>query len=136
MEAKYSVVTDVFLMVAVRIDSAEVAAASLHRRLPLWTHIYTVPFALLYPLLAYAYFVRYDDWLRSEEWTFLACVSVGAGHALSFLATRWSTAARAAITCRPASRLRDADCIRVVPVQFRGRGEIVSLRKKDVSNFS
>lgn len=120
-------------MVAVHIDSAEIAAASLHKRLPLWAHIYAVPFALLYPLLAYAYFVRYDDWLCSEEWTFLACVSLGAGHALSFLATRWSTAVRAVITCRPVAHLRDADCIRVVPVQFRGKGEIVGLKKKKVS---
>ncbi|KAI5116478.1 hypothetical protein M0805_003507 [Coniferiporia weirii] len=118
-------------MSSVRIDSPEVAAASLHARVPLWRHIYCVPFAALYPLLAYAYFVRYDDWLRSEEWTFLACVSLGAGHALSFLVTRWSTAARAAITCRSSNSIRTADCVRVVPVQYRGKDEIVSLRRKD-----
>ncbi|THG99504.1 hypothetical protein EW145_g7255 [Phellinidium pouzarii] len=118
-------------MGSVRIDSGEVKAASLHARLPLWAHIYCVPFATLYPLFAYAYFVRYDDWLRSEEWTFLACVTLGAGHALSFLVTRWSTTARATITCRPANDVRKADCIRLVPEQFRGKGDIVSLRKKD-----
>ena len=32
---------------------------------------------LLYPLLAYAYFVKYVNCLKSEEWTFLACVSLG-----------------------------------------------------------
>ena len=36
---------------------------------------------------------KYVNRLKSEEWTFLACAP--SGHALSFLATRWNTAARA-----------------------------------------
>ena len=121
--------------VSVAVTSPEVASASLHTRLPWYTHIYTLPFLALYPLLAYAYFIRYDDWLRSAEWTFLACVSLGAGHALSFLATRWSTTARALITCRSASSVRNADAIRIVPAEHRGKGEIVSINKKDVSIY-
>lgn len=124
------------LRVSVTIDSPEISRASLHAKLPWWMHIYTLPFLSLYPLLAYAYFIRYDDWIKSEEWTFLACVSLGAGHALSFLATRWSTGALAFITCRGAGSIQDADCIRIVPVEHRGKGEIVPLRKKDVSDVS
>ena len=41
----------------------------------------------LYPLLAYAYINSLVDRLKSEEWTFLACGSLGADHALGFLAT-------------------------------------------------
>ena len=121
---------------SVTIESPEIARASLHARLPWWSHIYTVPFLSLYPVLAYAYFIKYDDWLKSEEWTFLACVSLGAGHALSFLTTRWSTAVRAFITCRSVGSIQDADCIRIAPVEHRGKGEIVSLRKKDVGDAS
>ncbi|PCH41918.1 endoplasmic reticulum Ca-transporting P-type ATPase [Wolfiporia cocos MD-104 SS10] len=84
----------------------------------------------MYPLLAYAYYVKYDDWLKSEEWTFLACVTVGVTHALSFLFTRWSTGAKAAITTRKASSIKDADCIRLIPAPHRGHGEIVPLVKK------
>ncbi|EJD08490.1 endoplasmic reticulum Ca-transporting P-type ATPase [Fomitiporia mediterranea MF3/22] len=123
-------------MVSVTVDSPEISRASLHASLPWWTHVYTFPFLALYPLLAYAYFVRYDDWLKSEEWTFLACVSLGAGHALSFLATRWSTAARAFITCRSVNDIRSADSIRIVPAEHRGKGGIVKLRKKDSSDPS
>lgn len=83
---------------SVLVDSPEIARASLHVSLPWWTHLYTIPFLSLYPLLAYAYYVKYDEWLVSEEWTFLACVTLGAGHALSFLVTKWSDAARAWIT--------------------------------------
>ena len=93
-------------------------------------------FLALSPLLAYAYFIKYDDWLKSEEWTFLACVSLGAGHALSFLTTRWSTAVRAFITCRSVGSIQDADCICISPVEHRGKGEIVSLHKKDVGDAS
>ncbi len=88
----------VFVRVSVAVDSLEIAGASLHTTIPAWRHLYAVPFVSLYPLLAYAYYVKYDEWLVSEEWTFLACVSLGAGHALSFLVTKWSAGARAWVT--------------------------------------
>ena len=75
-------------------------------------------FLSLYPLLA----------------IFLACVSLGTGHTLNFLATRWSTAACAFIICGSMGLVRDADCIRIVIVEHRGKDEIVSLHKKDVGD--
>jgi cation-transporting ATPase 13A1 len=72
----------------------------LHVAIPWYIHLYTLPFLSLYPLLAYAYYVKYDEWLVSEEWTFLACVVLGAGHALSFLVTKWNAGARAWITTK------------------------------------
>ncbi|KAH0579125.1 hypothetical protein H2248_003278 [Termitomyces sp. 'cryptogamus'] len=123
------------IMVSVSVVSNEIASAGLHVSVPWYYHIYTVPFLLLYPLLAYAYFVKYDQWLVSEEWTFLACVSLGAGHALSFLVTRWSAGARAWITTRNAHSAQEADCIRIVPHVHRGQGEIVPLQKRDVSDI-
>lgn len=80
------------------VKSSEIAWASLHISRPLWTHIYAVPFLCLYPLWAYAYYFKYEDWIKSEEWTFLGSVVLGAGHALSFLATRWNAGAKALIT--------------------------------------
>ncbi|TFY57413.1 hypothetical protein EVJ58_g7033 [Rhodofomes roseus] len=104
--------------------------------LPWYLHLYTVPSLCLYPLLAYAYYVKYDDWLQSEEWTFLACVTVGVTHALSFLSTKWSSAAKALITTRSASSLDSADCIRLIPSAHRGHGEIVPLVGKTPSDPS
>lgn len=117
-------------MVPVEVESQEIARATLHVALPWYTHVYTLPFLSLYPLLAYAYYVRYDDWIKSEEWTFLFCVLLGAGHALSFLVTRWSAAAKTWITTRPASSVEEADCIRLIPLPHRGQGEIVPLVKR------
>lgn len=88
---------------SVKVESSEIVGATLHISLPRKYHLYTTPFLCLYPVLAYAYYVRYDDWIKSEEWTFLACVSLGLGHALSFLVTRWNTGARAFITTRKVS---------------------------------
>ena len=87
-------------------DSADILSASLHVALPWYEHVYTVPFLALYPLLAYSYYIKYDEWLQSEEWTFLACVLLGATHALSFLVTKWSTRANAWITTRKVCHLR------------------------------
>ncbi|KAK7062599.1 putative cation-transporting ATPase 1 [Paramarasmius palmivorus] len=122
--------------ISVVVDSPEISRASLHVRLPWYTYLYTLPFLSLYPLLAYAYYVKYDQWLVSEEWTFLACVSLGAGHALSFLVTRWSTGAKAWIETRKARTVQEADCIRIVPDVHRGTGEIVPLIKKEPLNPS
>ncbi|RDX42013.1 endoplasmic reticulum Ca-transporting P-type ATPase [Lentinus brumalis] len=121
-------------MSSVKVVSSEITGVSLHVRLPWYTHLYTIPFLCFYPLLAYAYYVKYDDWLQSEEWTFLACVSLGLGHALSFLFTKWNTGAKAWITTRKASSLEDADCLRIIPALHRGEGEIVPLQKKEPGN--
>ncbi|KAI0794848.1 endoplasmic reticulum Ca-transporting P-type ATPase [Abortiporus biennis] len=121
-------------MVSVNIESTEIVAATLHKALPWYLHLYTVPFLSLYPLLAYTYYIKYDDWLQSEEWTFLACVSLGVSHALSFLVTRWSTGAKAWVTTSSARSLQDADCVRLVPAAHRGSGEIVPLNKRDPSD--
>jgi cation-transporting ATPase 13A1 len=102
----------------VSIQSGEIARAELRVSRPLWTHLYAAPFVPFYPLLAYAYYVKYDDWLRSEEWTFLSCVLLGASHALAFLSTRWSAAARARITT---SKVRTLVGARVYVVDVKSR---------------
>ncbi|KAI0056131.1 endoplasmic reticulum Ca-transporting P-type ATPase [Artomyces pyxidatus] len=117
------------LTVSVKVVSSEIASTDLRVTIPTWAHIYAFPFLPFYPLLAYAYYVRYDDWLKSEEWTFLACVLLGAGHSLSFLVTRWNAGAKAWVTTRRARSLEDANCIRIVPHAHRGSGEIVPLEK-------
>ncbi|CAL1710696.1 unnamed protein product [Somion occarium] len=123
-------------MVSVNVESSEIVGATLHRSLPWYLHIYTIPFLALYPVLAYAFYVKYDEWIQSEEWTFLACVSLGVGHALSFLITKWNTGALARITTISANSLEQADCIRLMPAPHRGSGEIVPLVKKTPSDPS
>ena len=76
-------------------------------------------FLSIYPLLDYAYLIKHIDRLKGEEWTLLACVSLGAGRALSFLVTRWNTTARAFRTRRSVGWMRRPrlyDCARKMSV--------------------
>ncbi|KAF5366234.1 hypothetical protein D9758_005764 [Tetrapyrgos nigripes] len=125
--------------VTVNVDSPEITRASLHISIPWYHYVYTLPFLSLYPVLAFAYFVKYDQWLVSEEWTFLACTSLLMCHALSFLSTRWNTGIRTWVETRKAWSPQEADCIRIVPDVHKGKGEIVPLIKKvpsDVSTYT
>ena len=85
----------------VAVQSDEIASVTLYRRRPLAVHVYALPLLSLYPLLAFAYFVKYDEWIKSEEWTFVYTAALGVVHALSFLVTRWSVRMRALITAAP-----------------------------------
>ena len=89
-----------------------------------------------YPLLTYAYSVKYDDWLKIEE-PDLSCLCVTRHRPCSQLSCNsMGTAARAFRTSRSVGSIQDADYIRMALVEHRGKGEIVSLRKKDVGNAS
>ncbi|EPQ28853.1 uncharacterized protein PFL1_03656 [Pseudozyma flocculosa PF-1] len=112
---------------AIAVQSPEIASVTLHRAIPFHLHLYVLPFLSLYPIAAYAYLVRYDDWIRSEEWTFVYTVGLVTLHALSFLVTKWSIAAKAIITCTSARSLDDAQLVRIFPHPHKGEGEIVPL---------
>ncbi|KAL7421973.1 putative cation-transporting ATPase 1 [Cryptotrichosporon argae] len=112
------------------IVSPEIDWLSLHNPIPLHLRLYGLPFLSLYPLLYYSYYHRYDDFIVSEEWTFIYCVLLFGGHALSFLVTRWSNAVRAKICYTTATSLASASRVRVVPKKGRGTGEMVPLESK------
>lgn len=61
--------------------------------------------------------------VRCRSCSQLSCYSLG-------------TAARAFITCRSVGSIQDVDCPRFAPVELRGKGEFVLLRKKDVGEVS
>ncbi len=86
-------------MVAVAVSSSEIRAATVHRRIPLYLHLYASPFVVVWSIFVYAYLVKYEEWFGAEEWAFLAGAIITACHALSFLTTQWSTGVKAAITC-------------------------------------
>ncbi|WFD45088.1 putative cation-transporting ATPase 1 [Malassezia psittaci] len=96
---------------------------------PLLFHLYIFPYLFLYPLLAYAYYVEYDRYIRSEEWTFVYTVLLTSSHALSFLVTRWNVRARALITSTIAHSLSTADRVQIVPHAHKGEGTMVPLNR-------
>ncbi|WVQ79930.1 hypothetical protein IAT38_002031 [Cryptococcus sp. DSM 104549] len=115
-----------------KIVSPEIDHISLHNPIPLHLRLYGLPFLSLYPLLYYAYYHRYEDFVVSEEWTFIYCVLLGAGHALSFLTTAWSSSVNAKISYTTAESLQQATMVRVIPANGKGKGEIVPLDVKEI----
>ncbi|PKI82733.1 putative cation-transporting ATPase 1 [Malassezia vespertilionis] len=111
----------------VAVQSDEVVSVTLHKRVPHILHLYVLPFLFLYPLLAYAYYFKYDEWIRSEEWSFVFSVALVSINALTFLVTRWSIHARTRITASNVQSIELADIVRVLPHPHKGDGEIVAL---------
>ena len=119
----------------VAIQSPEIASISLHKSIPTHLHLYVIPFLSFYPVWAYAYYIKYDEWVKSEEWTFVFTVLLVSGHALSFLVTKWSIAAKVLTTCVNAKSLEDAELVRVHPLAHKGEGAIVSLDRVERPNL-
>lgn len=114
------------------ITSPEIERITLHNPIDIPFRLYVSPFLSLYPLLYYAYYYKYDEWIKSEEWTFVYCVLLGAGHALSFLGTRWNMSFRMIVECTTAESLEQATLVRVVPKKDKGNGEVVPLDRKTI----
>lgn len=111
----------------VAVQSPDVARITLHVPVPLWTHLYVLPFLFLYPLYLYAYYVAYDSWIKSEEWTFVYTVTLVVSHALAFLGTKWSIGFKAWVTTKQVKDLPSAKLVRVFPQAHKGEGMIVPL---------
>lgn len=77
------------------VDSDLVVNASLHRHLERRFHPYVSPFVLLYSLWYYVYLYRYDQYLGSEEWTFLTLITLISAQSLLWLSGHWSIEAKA-----------------------------------------
>ncbi|KAJ7853494.1 hypothetical protein B0H14DRAFT_2758132 [Mycena olivaceomarginata] len=95
-------------------------------------HLYAAPFLSLYPLLAYAYYVKYDEWIVSEG-VDLSGLRRSGCKPCSVSSSQNGTAAHAPwITTNFAKSIQEADCIRIVPHLHRGgpQGDIVSIDKK------
>lgn len=132
------------------VDSPDIAAVSLHAPVSGWLRPYVLPYLVAYPAAAYAYTVRYDDWIADQANTFILCVLLIGTHALSWLTTQWSTEWRAMVTAvrvssshpRRHARIvlivftycsvqRDtpatASLVKITPVAHRGQPEITKL---------
>ena len=86
-----------------------------------------------YPLLTYAYSVKYNVWLKSKE-PDLSCLCVARHRPCSQLSCNsMGTATRAFRASRSVGSIHDAGYIRIAPVEHRGKGMVVLLCKKGVN---
>ena len=89
-------------------ESSLVTRISLHNPLPRWAHAYILPFIPLYPILSAIYFFKYDEYIGSEEWTFVYFGSLLTINALTWLCVHWSVTLEALFTATKVSLERDS----------------------------
>ncbi|KAI9334056.1 hypothetical protein BD770DRAFT_477535 [Pilaira anomala] len=110
------------------VQSERVASAALLRPLPRRWHVYIWPFvSVLYPVFLYVYKYHYNDYLGSEEWTFVTLGSIITLHAMSFLVCQWSVDMKALFTCVKENDIHKANIIKIVPFRYQGKGTLVPL---------
>jgi hypothetical protein len=84
------------------VSSSLISRITLHNPLPRWAHTYILPFVPLYPAFAIIYFFKYDEFIGSEEWTFVYFGSLITINALCWLCVHWSVTLRALFTATKA----------------------------------
>ncbi|KAG0356925.1 hypothetical protein BG005_004114 [Podila minutissima] len=112
-----------------------IKASSLHSRLPRSQHAYVWPFVFLYPAWTFIYLFRYDEWIRSEEITFVTLGSLLTLNSLLFLTCQWSVSIKASLTCKKESDPTKANVIRIIPEQHHGLGALCDLHHENGDIF-
>ncbi|KAL7273802.1 putative cation-transporting ATPase 1, partial [Rhizina undulata] len=109
--------------------SPQIASASLLNPLPPLLRLYNWPFLIAYPVLFSIYWPRasYEKYFQSQEWTVLYFGLVLSVQSLIWLGCHWSISWKAWITATKASRVEDAQLIKVIPVANAGSAEICPL---------
>ncbi|CAO3617333.1 unnamed protein product [Cunninghamella blakesleeana] len=109
------------------IQSPRIAAAALLQPLARQWHLYIWPFTILYPFFLYMYYVEYNLYLGSEEWTFVTLTSIIVLQAMIFLSGQWNVKIKARITCLKEKDIRKATKIMISPYRYQGNGTICDL---------
>ncbi|KAJ1932080.1 putative cation-transporting ATPase 1, partial [Linderina pennispora] len=104
-----------------------IVAATLHRRLPLFQHAYIWPFTFVYPAWLYIYTMRYEEYLGSQEFTFLSLMLVIMAQALVFLMCQWSIDMRARLTCQRVEDPYEAELVKVIAAKHLGKSAMCAM---------
>ena len=82
---------------------------------------------VLWPIWYFIYNYRYDEYLGSEEWTFVSVVTLVTTQALLWLSGHWSINAKALTRYTKASSLATAEAVKIIPAPNQGSPEICDL---------
>lgn len=116
------------------VDNAQIKSASLHNPLPLGLHAYAAPFVVLWGLFLSVYLseARYNQYLGASEWTYVWAGGIFSLQALVWLSTKWSVNLQTLFTATGAKDVKDAQLIKVVPIENAGSAEVVPLKRDTV----
>ena len=121
------------------VSSSLITRISLHNPRPRWAHTYVLPFIPLYPAFGIIYFFKYDEFIGSEEWTFVYLGTIITLNILCWLCVHWSVNLEALFTatrviplkCKcvdgEANSVRDATLVKVEPGPNQGKAEMCKL---------
>ncbi|KAI1079244.1 hypothetical protein F5B20DRAFT_544165 [Whalleya microplaca] len=118
------------------VDNPQIKSADLLSPLPLYLHTYVAPFAIIWPIFARYFYTPelYDKHIGSSEWTFVWCGTIITLQSLVWLSTNWSVNLKGTFTARKASKIEDAQLIKVIPVANAGSAEICELVREKVGD--
>jgi cation-transporting ATPase 13A1 len=116
------------------VNNPQIKQASLHNPLPLQLHLYVWPFLVIWPAFSSIYLSasRYDQYIQSQEWTFVWVSSIVTVQSLIWLTTQWNINLKTLFTTVPASDVRSAKLIKVQPIENAGTPEICELKRDNV----
>ncbi|KAK9762137.1 putative cation-transporting ATPase 1 [Basidiobolus ranarum] len=109
------------------VASKSITAATLYTLRPRFWHAYVWPFLPVYPSWLYIYLFKYDEYLGSQEYTFVSIIAMLSVHALSFLICQWSIDIYTLLTCKREYDPFQAKLIKVTPIKSRGSSAICDL---------
>lgn len=114
------------------VDNEQIAQASLHNPLPAYLRAYVWPFTILWPIFLAFYFNQnlYDDYIDGQEWTFVWIATIGSLQALAWLSTKWSVNVDTSFTCTKATKVDDAELIKIIPTVNSGAPAICRIERK------
>jgi cation-transporting ATPase 13A1 len=114
------------------VDNDQIESATLHNPLPVFLKAYVWPFTILWPVF-FAFYLNedlYDDYIDGQEWTFVYVVTIVTLQSLTWLSTRWSVHMRTTFTTTKATKVDEAQLIKVVPVANSGASGICKLERE------
>jgi hypothetical protein len=120
------------------VDNPQVRTATLHNPLPIYLHTYIWPFTFVWPVFLSIYYTPkyYEQYIQSQEWTFVWLASIITTQSLVWLCTHWNVDLKSAFTSTKASSVENAKLIKVYPVVNAGAPEICKLSIDKVAAHS
>ncbi|KAI9596892.1 hypothetical protein BDF19DRAFT_471043 [Syncephalis fuscata] len=111
------------------VASKSIVAASTYIKQPFTAWWYVSPFFVLYPSWVAVYQHAYEQYLGSEEWTFLTLGGLITVHILMYLASQWSVTVRVQMTCAKELNINRADIICIIPAAHKGKGVLCDIKR-------
>ncbi|KAF3044975.1 hypothetical protein E8E11_007827 [Didymella keratinophila] len=112
----------------------QVRDSSLHQPLPWQLHLYVWPFLIVWPAFSSIYFpkAQYEQYIQSQEWTFVWVGSIVTVQSLVWLLTQWNINLKTLFTTTKAHDVRTAQLIKIQPIENAGAAEICKLKRDNV----